>query len=366
MGKRELLIIAACAVLGVLAFELTAAPASGTRRPFSLSTLVDNWRRQARGSRTSVQVSHADTIPAPDSLSDLRISGVPDVTVIGEARSDVTYELAVTGSGADDAGARDVAARTTLERDDLGGILVLRLRPAPDGRQTSAVTLRVPARLAVRISGARMTHVTGVSAVHLDATIGEAAIRQVTGVVDGSHRNGRLAIEDAGSATIAVMSATTSLLRIGGRVSLTARNGECDLTDAGGAIDADVTNGKITVTGARQGMTLTATNAQAIVTAPRGDVKIDARRTSVMLTLTTPVAVAILTTDEPLRVKLPATFDAAIDAVAGEKGTIDASDFGLTPSRDGVETRLAHTFGGGRLRVALRNTRGAIVISETK
>ena len=50
MGKRELLIITAFVVVGVVAYQLGAAPAEGRRR-FSLATLMDHFRRRRPDAR---------------------------------------------------------------------------------------------------------------------------------------------------------------------------------------------------------------------------------------------------------------------------------------------------------------------------
>ncbi len=46
MGKRELLIVTAFVVVGVVAYQLGAAPPAEGRRRFSLATLMDHFREE--------------------------------------------------------------------------------------------------------------------------------------------------------------------------------------------------------------------------------------------------------------------------------------------------------------------------------
>ncbi|MEO8071071.1 MAG: hypothetical protein ABI652_06690 [Acidobacteriota bacterium] len=366
MGKRELLLIAAFAVLGVIAFEMTAAPVAGTRRRFTLSALRDTWRRDARGETARATASHTGTFDAPASLSELRLTGLSDVTVVGEPRQDIGYELTVTANAADDPAAADIAERTVLAQDDLGATLLLRLNAPAQARQTAVAIFRVPARISVRIAGARKTSITGVSAVNLDAALGETTIRNIAGDVEGAHRNGPLLINDAGAVTLTLSSSTATIVGVRGRSSVTLRNGQCRVTDAAGAVDADVTNGTLVVTNPAQSVIVAGSGGQVTIAGPRGDVKIDARRTSIDVSLTTAAAVTVLTSDAPLHIAMRADISALLDAVASENGTIDASGFSLTPEVNGTESRLSHRLGDGAARIALRNQRGPIVIRETK
>ena len=46
MGKRELLIVTAFVVIGVVAYQLGAEPPAEGRRQFSLATLMDHFREE--------------------------------------------------------------------------------------------------------------------------------------------------------------------------------------------------------------------------------------------------------------------------------------------------------------------------------
>src|SRR5262245_50962791 len=117
MGKRELLIIAAFVVMGIVAYQISAAPATDGRRRFSLATLMDRFREETSGRRASATVTTEGTVPLDPAVTEARISSVARVTVRGEARQDIGYTLLVESYGPDEGTARQNASRTTLSTD---------------------------------------------------------------------------------------------------------------------------------------------------------------------------------------------------------------------------------------------------------
>jgi hypothetical protein len=229
----------------------------------------------------------------------------------------------------------------------------------------ATLTLHVPARLTVRIDGARRTTVSSVAAVRLDATAGDASLQQIAGAVSGTHRNGTIAVADAGSITLTLAGANATIDRTRGETTVEVRNGACQARDLAGAFTVDASNASVELTHAMGTARLTISGGRATVVEPRGAVRIDARNAAVSATLERAVPLTTIATGGGVRLTLAReTLPIAIDAVA-DPGTIVATDLGLTPDvRDRTAT-LRHAFGNDA-RVALRIDGGEIVIARMK
>lgn len=365
MAKRELLIAAAFVALAVVAYQLTAPLPTPAPGRFSLTQLISSWRREIRGNSGRASFVHRDAIPAPPAVTELRLAAITSLTVVGERRPDIVYELTVQSTGADHAAALASAEATKVTRDEFGGILALRLQHPPDARSTTTMTIRVPARLAVRVEGIRHTAISEVGAVYLEAVVGDVQVSAIGGAVSGSHRNGTLVVTGAGSVNLSLTSSRASFVDIRGSVSLTARNGEAHLAGPRGGVDVSVTDLDLVIAHPRGPVRIGGVNGQVTVDRPQGETRIDGRRTDVTVTLAAAVPITVVTTDRPLRLLLDGPPPVTIDATATEGAAIDASEFGLAADRSERDQRLTHAFGDGA-RVALRTQRGAIVIGRSK
>jgi hypothetical protein len=364
MGKRELLIIVAFVCVGIVAYEITAPPPREGERRFSLSALREAFRRGG-GPGTHATVTHEGLVPASASLTEISIAGVSAVIVTGESRTDIAWTLAVDAVAPDETAARRSADQITLGTDEMGSILAMAVRAPRGVRQMATLTLHVPARLTVRIDGARRTTVSSVAAVRLDATAGDASLQQIAGAVSGTHRNGTIAVADAGSITLTLAGANATIDRTRGETTVEVRNGACQARDLAGAFTVDASNASVELTHAMGTARLTISGGRATVVEPRGAVRIDARNAAVSATLERAVPLTTIATGGGVRLTLAReTLPIAIDAVA-DPGTIVATDLGLTPDvRDRTAT-LRHTFGNDA-RVALRIDGGEIVIARMK
>jgi hypothetical protein len=364
MGKRELLIIVAFVCVGIVAYEITAPPPREGERRFSLSALREAFRRGG-GPGTHATVTHEGLVPASASLTEISIAGVSAVIVTGESRTDIAWTLAVDAVAPDETAARRNADQITLGTDEMGSILAMAVRAPRGVRQMATLTLHVPARLTVRIDGARRTTVSSVAAVRLDATAGDASLQQIAGAVSGTHRNGTIAVADAGSITLTLAGANATIDRTRGETTVEVRNGACQARDLAGAFTVDASNASVELTHAMGTARLTISGGRATVVEPRGAVRIDARNAAVSATLERAVPLTTIATGGGVRLTLAReTLPIAIDAVA-DPGTIVATDLGLTPDvRDRTAT-LRHAFGNDA-RVALRIDGGEIVIARMK
>ena len=368
MGKRELFILAAFVVVGMVAYQLTAPPPKEGARRFTLSTLLSHLRDTNRGNAVSASASKTGTFPAPRALQTVRLSSVPDVTVMGEDRTDVTYSLSVQAMGPDQATAEARASGTTVKPDDLGDVLALAVTGPTTGRGTIKIVVKVPKGLAVRIAGAQRTNVSGVAEVYLDNLPGETTIRHIAGGVSGTQRNGPLTVSDVGSLSLTLVASKAALTGVRGAIKVIARSGgELRVETPQASVEIEVNGTDVIVAESAAPVSITGTGGDATaitIDRPSADVNVDVKRARVSMLLTAPVPATILTTMHPLRLTLADGVPVTIDA-ATVRGPVWAADFNLTAEVTGEDAHLAHRF-GDRARVALRNQNGEIVIARRK
>src|SRR5688572_30451741 len=107
MGKRELFIALAFTVVAVVAYQMTAPDPSPGERRFSFSRIWNEARREIRGNSAQATVTSTGQLAASSELVDLRFESVRvgemRLKLIGEARADIRYELAVQSNGPDEA-----------------------------------------------------------------------------------------------------------------------------------------------------------------------------------------------------------------------------------------------------------------------
>lgn len=366
MGKRELLIIVAFAVVGAVVYQLTAPPATGTSS-FSLGDIFKEVRREVRGSPGRGSFVHKATLPAPAALRELRLIGVAGtVQVVGEDRDAIDYEFTVESNGPDDAGAAELAKETRLERDALGDAIVLRARYPDPGSQTATIILKVPTRLGVRVESGRGITISNVATAHLEGNRGNVTLNGITGAVTGIHQDGDFTVTGARSVKLRLLRSRGVIAKVADGLILDVRDGDCKISDSAGALEVDETRADISISQHRGAVTVRGTDGRVTVDRPTTDTRVDTRRAEVEMVMDRAVTATILTTDEPVRLMLVGTPAFLLDAAA-TVAAIQATDFGLTPEISAPDARLSHTFGSGsNVRVTIRNTRGDIIIRKSQ
>jgi hypothetical protein len=363
MGKRELLIIIGFVVVGALAYQFTAPPATGNSG-FSFGDIFKEVRREVRGNPGQGTFAHTATVPAPAALREVRLIGVAGtVQVVGEDRDTLTYEFTVQSNGPDDAGAVALAKETKLEHDDLGDALILRARYPDPGSQTATIVLRVPRRLAVRVESGRGITISNVATAHLEGNRGDVTLTGIAGAITGIHQDGDFTATGAASVKLRLLRSRGVITHINDGVILDVRDGDCKIADSGGAMEVDETRGEVTITGHRGRITVRGTDGRVTIQHPTAETRVDTRRAEVELVMERAVVTTVLTTDEPIRLLLVGTPNFVLDSAANV-AAIQATDFGLTPEATPPDMKLAHTFGSGGARVTLRNTRGDIIVRK--
>ena len=369
MGKRELVIIAAFVLIGVVAYQFTAPAPKEGEDGFSFRKLFAEFKREVSSDSASARVTKSGTIVLRPDVKALRISAessVP-VTIIGEARDDIAYEMPVESTGPDEASARGYAERSTLREDDLGTVLGLTTTFPREGTQTAKVILHVPERLLVRVEGSRRVQVSQVASVDLRNIAGETSVSNVKAVT-GNHRAGDLTVSGAATVELTLTSSRAKIRDVTQSIQINARNGECAISSSTGTISVTTANVELTIDHHEKGAIRVAGElGRVTLNAPASPLSIDARRMLVELKLeqALPEDITVITSEEPLRVTISGDAALVIDAVAND-AAVKVTDFDWAPSTTDRDSRLTATLGRGGARAVLRNAGGDIVISRRK
>jgi hypothetical protein len=238
MGKRELLLIAGFVVLGLAVYQLTAPPPAPGETGFSIARIVDQVRR-VRGNQASAEATTTASHPVPDTVGELRVNVLRGpITIVGDDRETVESELQVRSTGFDAAEATALANQTVLEVEPIGSVLMVRVAYPTPGRQTARLTLKVPARLRIRIEGTTSElEVSGVATVEAAQTQGATSFRDIGGRVTASHRGGRIVVADAGSLKLTARGSTATIETVRGEAEITTQGGELTASGIGGPLE---------------------------------------------------------------------------------------------------------------------------------
>jgi hypothetical protein len=366
MGKRELLIIVGFVIVGAIAYQVAAPPATG-ESGFSFSNFFNEARREIRGNPGSGKFVHTASVPVPDGLREVRIIGVTEqVKVIGEDRKDIDYEFTVSSNGEDDAAALGYAKETKLTRDDLGDSMVFRTEYPKPGSQRSTIVMRVPSRLAVRVESTVGADVSNVAGVHMEAVRSTVAIKDIAGSVTGAQQDGDIAIIGAKSIKLRLLRSKSTITKVASGVVLDLRDAECEIAESTGALEIDQARSDVTVTSHKGPVTVRGNDGSITINHPTEETRVDVRRAEIELLIERAVPMTIITSDEPIRLILAGSPAFALDAATTD-AKIQAAEFDVKPEASEADARLSHQFGGkSDVRITLRNTRGDVVLRKKK
>lgn len=364
MGKRELVILAAFFAVGLAAWRIAAPASADPSRGFSLERIAGLWRAHGPSGLAHARVATEGRIAVSGAVTTVRVSGVVDVEVQGEARDDVAWTLVVDANATDDQAAGAAAAATRLQQDDLGDVLALSVKSSDDARQTGALTLRVPSGVGVRVESARRTIVAGTAGVRFENLVGDAEARAIAGLVDGAHRNGTLLVEGAGAVSLSLANSEAVLRGVRGATGIVARNGSTRLEQGTGPATIEVTNQNLTVIEPGGDVRISGSGGDVRVERPRAPIDIDLRRVGLTIDLDRAVPVTAFVVDARVSVSIDPAAPFALD-MATEGGRIDAGAIGVAVAQRDGDDRLEHVIGNDA-RVAVRGERSSIVITPRK
>jgi len=371
MGKRELLLIAAVAVVAAIIYQITAPPELPGDRHTSLGQIVQNIRRGVQGSRARASATTSTTFEVAPAVDELRLALLRGgITIVGEDRPDIQADLTAQSNGYDAAEADRLAKAVKLTFSGSGASLFAGVAFPREGSQTATLSLKVPRRLRILLNpNVGPLRITGVREVELVNARGTTEIRRVSGLVSGSQRGGSLLVADAGNLRLTTRGSDVTLEEIRGDSPswITTNAGELKITGVHGpfTIDATATDVSLDKIQTDNGMIRANVSSGSIkVNGLRSEGRIDARNADITVAVERPAPLYIYSEgDEPVTVMLPVQGGYQLDAVANG-GRITAPA-GLPPavsSSDAEQHATGPVRGGGPM-ISIRSTNGNINLS---
>jgi hypothetical protein len=360
MGKRELLLILAFVVVGVIVYQVSAPPAKGGG--FSLGEFARKALREVRSESASAEHKSTAVHPLTPSVQEVRVRGVQRVTVIGEPRADIATELDVTSSGIDKAEAETLAAAATLRADTTSDAIAFSVEYPQDGRQQAHLTLRVPSSVRARLEDIRgEVRASDIAGVYLASTRAETTLTNINGPIEGEHRGGDIAITGGADVRLRLRSVDLRMERIIGSTVLDMTGGELKAGILAGPVEIEARSADIEVESASGPVKVNAVGGRVTLGGLRQSVRCDGQRTDVRLRLDTPATVTAFTSDGTLELTAPKSGGLSLDAAA-TGGDIRLDGFELPVQSEGATKRATGPLAGGGPTVSLRTNGGAIVV----
>jgi hypothetical protein len=369
MGKRELLLIVAFAVMGALVYQLSA-PASPTASRVSASGVIDHLRRAVRGNRSSAELTTSQALAVDAAVTDLRLRLRSATVVIeGEARADIAVELLAWSNGYDDAEAQSLAKQVRVKLDPAGNTVIANIDFPEPGTQRATVKLKVPDRLRVRVDNSGPVTIANVASVELNAARGTAAVSRVAGTVTGSHRGGTLNLTDVGSVKLSTQAVD---LRVVGTkdLALTIRSGEAHVEGVAGTMEIESNQADVTLQKLERvapPLRINANGGTVTVAGLQTEARIDGRNTALTIAMDRAAPVAIYNEGDEDIAFTPPPGGFKLDVLVREgelTPPYEVKQLGLTPttSEEQKEVRAAAAVGGGGPTITLRAVRGDVVL----
>jgi hypothetical protein len=367
MGKRELVLIAVFAVVGVLLYQFTAPPLPPGQQGFSFSRVFNEMRRGISGRRFRAVVDKSRTEPIDSSITELRINiRIVELKIVGEDRADTLFETRVDSNGADDAEAKQLAERTTLKVDHAGVGLVATMDFPPEGTQHAALTVHVPKRLAVRVeSKSGRLEIGNVASVDVKGNRGETKVSDVAGDVNLSHRGGDLVVDRVGSLRLDQTMGAATVSRVKGVCSVNVTRGDLNVTDVVGPLDLKSVGAEIKlrdIASLKPPFRADMQSGSLDVEGLRTEARVDGRDTGIRIALDRAVPLTIYSTADDIRIT-PAAGGYTVDATA-TGGHVTIEDGALKPAGDDREQRANGAVRGGGPTMMLRATRADITVAK--
>ncbi len=371
MGKRELLLILAFAVAGIFAYQVAAPSRPEGSRQVSIGSLLEHMRRAVRGNRASAEVTTTQSQPIDASVSDLRLRlGGANVTIQGEDRGDVAVEMRVWSRGYDDAEAQSLATQTVLKFDPAGGTLSGEIAYPKPGSQRATLTLKLPARVRIRLESSGPATIENVAAVEFHAGRGRTNVSRVPGTVSGSFRGSELTLTEIG---VAKLSTQSSDVKIAGvrELTMTVRGGELRAEKVANVVELDCHQSEVTLDSLGDltaPLRVNANGGTVTVRGLRSEARIDGRNTELDVTIDRAAPIAIYNEGEDgIRLTLPSG-GYRLDALVreGQLTPVEQiANLGLEVTKTGGEPEEMRATGAvedGGPTITVRATRGDIVV----
>jgi hypothetical protein len=372
MGKRELVLIALFAAIGIVVYQFTAPPPPPGSEEVSVGGIFNRLKRQIHGAQESVSADSKETLAIDGEIRLVRIN-LPrqnDLTIIGTDREDILVEMHVVARGYTQAEAKGAAdmAKIKLERvSDAVAITAawpMRTSQNPGFINQGTFTVSLPKRLQVRIephSGA--LELRDVAGGEIMGSRGATRISNVTGHLALVHTGGKLELENLASLKFTGRNSVGSIRKVSGVTSLDLTNGELKFDDVTGPVDVEARNVEFSFDAAKMAkgpFRFNANNGTARIDNLRTEARIDGRNTDINIGLAAAAPITVYSTGEDIIVTAPPG-GYTIDAVATEgQLVLDDGPLKIEGEDKQREQRASGAVRGGGASLTLRATRGDI------
>jgi hypothetical protein len=363
MGKRELLLIVAFVAVGLIVYQVTAPPLPAGQQGFSVGRVLQNVRRNIAGRQASATVSSTRIEPLEAGITELRLKvSAVDLTVTGEDRHDVSFELQVTSNGLDPADARRLATATKLVLDHAGSGLVTTIDFPRDGVQRATLAIKVPATLGLRVEPKTGRLIaTNLPSLDIKGNRGETRVNHITGAASVTHRGGALAVDDMTTLRLTANGTTGTVSHVTGTATIEVTGSELTLTDLIGPLELTSRGTEVRLRGIDQlkpPLRLDMQSGSLHIDGLRTEARIDGRNTEMDLILAAAAPLTVYSTAEDILVT-PPPGGYTLDAITTD-GRITIEDGGLHTSGNETDQRASGSVRGGGPTISLRATRAGI------
>lgn len=375
MGKRELVLIALFAVVGIVVYQFTAPPPPPGSEEVSVGGIFQRMKRQMQGPRETALAESKDIVAVPGGVRLLRISFAygNDLTIIGSDRNDISIESRVTGRGYDQAEAKSVAEAAKPRVESTSDAISMTAAVNVPGRRNgprafvseASYTINVPKRLAVRLEphSGQLT-IRDIAAAEIMGSRGPTTLSHIEGAIVLSQTGSHLEIDGAGSLKLTTRNANAIVKRVSGNVTLDATGAEMRVDSLVGPLDVEARNAEITIDAAnltKAPFRFNATGGRLRIENLKTESRIDGRNTDLEVELAGAAPITIYSTGETIIVTPPPN-GYALDAVATE-GNLTIEDGEFKVPSDG-EQRVSGNVRGGGPALTLRANRGDIRVRK--
>jgi hypothetical protein len=354
-------LIVAFIFLGTLLYQATAPPAP-EGHGFSLRGMIDNIRREVGPRHEYLADERRESLHISPEITELRVEGpLGELKIEGGEMTQAGVVLQVHSTGLDENEARQLGKKTVLQTTTSGDLISMSLSYPREGRQRATMTLRVPRRLRLRVSRVSRLEASNLAGVEFDDTRGAVTLRDIAGMVRGTHNGGEVSLENIKDIDLTLRRSEATIARVSGNVRLDLTGGELNARDLKGSVELDAT--RVSVELERVDGAITADLAQGsleVIDLAR-PARVDARGTELRFTVARPAPITAITTDESITVQLPQDAGVTLDATA-EDGDIRLPDGAPAATRTEQTSRAQGAVNGGGPTLALRTTHGDIVV----